>query len=372
MSAVIPDPATTDWVPLWNLGAPSGLVMVEDKLLAADGPISFQNIPATYKSLLLVGQVRSNAAALTDTMLARMNGDATAVYDSGRLDSAGAAAPATVLGTGATSISLGVIPGATAVRANLFATIEIKIPNYLDATEKSLLHQIGYQDPGQTSARASGQGNWRSTAAINRFDLLLTTGTAFKAGSHVTLYALTDVGSAGALPPYYGATPPTNPQDGQEWILPVDAANGVMWHFRYNGSSGSAYKWEFIGGASVQKTGTDATINATGGSVVANTSFTVARAGDYEIDLGAFMQNTGPWTSAYDAFTMLRKNAVNFDPPGRLSFVVAGQFNGGSVAMSLRITLAAADVLDLIGAVSAAVNTDFKRAYLKVLPVRVA
>lgn len=38
------------------------------------------------------------------------------------------------------------------------------------------------------------------------------------------------------------------PIDGDEVILIADAANGVMWHFRYNAGSASALKWEFIGG----------------------------------------------------------------------------------------------------------------------------
>jgi hypothetical protein len=48
---------------------------------------------------------------------------------------------------------------------------------------------------------------------------------------------------------YYGTVPPPGPQDGDEWIFPADATAGVMWRFRYNAVSASAYKWEFVGGA---------------------------------------------------------------------------------------------------------------------------
>jgi hypothetical protein len=46
----------------------------------------------------------------------------------------------------------------------------------------------------------------------------------------------------------YGTTPPTNPQDGDQWVFPADTANGVMWQFRYRAGSPNAEKWEFIGG----------------------------------------------------------------------------------------------------------------------------
>ena len=38
------------------------------------------------------------------------------------------------------------------------------------------------------------------------------------------------------------------PVDGLEVYLRVDDAAGVLWHLRYNASSSSAYKWEFLGG----------------------------------------------------------------------------------------------------------------------------
>src|SRR4029077_16892946 len=53
---------------------------------------------------------------------------------------------------------------------------------------------------------------------------------------------------AGALPgPQRVATLPTNPYDGQECYFVADATNGILWHFRYNSSSVSPYKWECVG-----------------------------------------------------------------------------------------------------------------------------
>ena len=50
---------------------------------------------------------------------------------------------------------------------------------------------------------------------------------------------------------WYGTTPPASPIDGDEWVFPADAAAGVQWRFRYRAASASAYKWEFVGGASL-------------------------------------------------------------------------------------------------------------------------
>jgi hypothetical protein len=60
--------------------------------------------------------------------------------------------------------------------------------------------------------------------------------------------ALLDSRVAPVPPPTTASTPPGSPVDGQLWLFPVDAANGVIWQFRFNAGSASAYKWEFVGG----------------------------------------------------------------------------------------------------------------------------
>jgi hypothetical protein len=53
----------------------------------------------------------------------------------------------------------------------------------------------------------------------------------------------------GVLGPPRVTALPTNPIDGQECYYVGDAANGVLWHFRYNAGSASNYKWECVGGS---------------------------------------------------------------------------------------------------------------------------
>jgi hypothetical protein len=84
---------------------------------------------------------------------------------------------------------------------------------------------------------------------------------------------------------FYGAAPPGSPVEGDEWMLPV--GNGVVWRFRYNAASGSAYKWEFIGGAAATQV-VIASENIPGTSTWANLTSPLAvvvpRDGDYTAD----------------------------------------------------------------------------------------
>lgn len=94
--------------------------------------------------------------------------------------------------------------------------------------------------------------------------------------------------------PAYGTTLPASPIDGQEAVLVDSITNPTyQWRFRYNAGSSSAYKWEFIGGTSAMS-GVTAAEGTSSGSYVALTtagpSFTVPRAGDYEVAFGSIIQ----------------------------------------------------------------------------------
>jgi hypothetical protein len=97
---------------------------------------------------------------------------------------------------------------------------------------------------------------------------------------------IASLGSSGQLTAsqraFYSITPPTSPIDGDEWVFPFDATNGIMWKFRYRSGSASTYKWEFVGGppivnytAGPNGLGASAWVNIVGSAI------TVTRAGDY-------------------------------------------------------------------------------------------
>ncbi|HKE66402.1 MAG TPA: hypothetical protein VKB59_17350, partial [Micromonosporaceae bacterium] len=54
-------------------------------------------------------------------------------------------------------------------------------------------------------------------------------------------------GISSLRPPLVTALP-GSPVDGQECYFLADAANGIVWHFRYRASSPATEKWEFLGG----------------------------------------------------------------------------------------------------------------------------
>lgn len=85
-------------------------------------------------------------------------------------------------------------------------------------------------------------------------------------------------------PQHFTVLPTTGPfsgplLDGQRIIFIADATNGVLWHLRYNASSSSTHKWEFLGGAAIR---TDVTL------VAGTNTWTLAvpLAGDYDVTYG--------------------------------------------------------------------------------------
>jgi len=107
--------------------------------------------------------------------------------------------------------------------------------------------------------------------------------------------------------PTYGTTLPATPVDGQEHILVDSTTNPTyQWHFRYNASSSSAYKWEFVGGSELRSdVGTsETTSSASYVELTTPQRLTLPRAGDYagtffvsatSNTAGDTLQVTGGW-----------------------------------------------------------------------------
>jgi hypothetical protein len=147
----------------------------------------------------------------------------------------------------------------------------------------------------------------------------------------------------------YGTTLPASPQDGQEAILVDSLTNPTyIWRFRYNASSSSAYKWEFIGGTQPLLTSALGAYEAIPGTAVFGdcatlTRFVVPRAGDYEAivfgqfsgnAIGILMQmgiysNTGASGAATAVALTLPGNAYHF--PMTHSDRIPGIAAGGDI-----------------------------------------
>ena len=169
----------------------------------------------------------------------------------------------------------------------------------------------------------------------------------------------------------YGATPPTSPQDGDEWVLPFDTA-GRLWRFRYNAASASAYKWEFVGGSEITaniETGESSTSTAMVDLATVGPRVILPRAGDYDVIGGATVQHTVAGTALYVvAFRDTAQGAA-----GRPTSVAAANVGYPSPLTTLVVTDAPAggDVRLRYLCPSGATAT-YSARWIRVRPVRVS
>jgi hypothetical protein len=135
---------------------------------------------------------------------------------------------------------------------------------------------------------------------------------------------------AATLPPVVTALP-TSPVDGQECYFVADAANGIKWHLKYNASSSSAYKWEYLGGPPLTSTLTPVTarpvLTAAWAAVPNVPTITMPLAGDFWIGYGYLGASNaaGGWGGVHPQSTV---NIINIDTQARFMSSTAGQYGG--------------------------------------------
>jgi hypothetical protein len=165
---------------------------------------------------------------------------------------------------------------------------------------------------------------------------------------------------------------PGSPTDEDELNYPADTTNGAMWRFKYRSASGSAFKWEFIGGAAMYAAiATDETTTSTSFVDLATVgpSITVPRAGDYEVEVGATMWDATGASACYASVKRGAAATTNNDAVSQNGVVAAP---GVSVSRKIIMTgLAASDVLKVQYTVSAGTG-HFIFRWLAVRPVRVS
>jgi hypothetical protein len=134
--------------------------------------------------------------------------------------------------------------------------------------------------------------------------------------------------------PGYGTSLPGSPVNGQEYVLVDSTTNPTyQWHFRYNASSSSAYKWEFIGGSHKSVVYSPGALVAfTGDSTWRDPAtpgplFVVPRSGDYEVS--AVCQTTDPTVGA------LIQVALWYGTSGSSSGSPAGQVTAANAYLVL-------------------------------------
>lgn len=113
-----------------------------------------------------------------------------------------------------------------------------------------------------------------------------------------------------------GAAPPGSPADGDLWLLPADATNGVEWLFKYNAGSASANKWEFIGGAALyaEVATSETTSSATYAALAtAGPSIALPRVGDYDVAIGCGLLNASAGAFNFMSYDIGGTGAVDAD-----------------------------------------------------------
>lgn len=164
----------------------------------------------------------------------------------------------------------------------------------------------------------------------------------------------------------YGTSLPTSPYDGQEAVLVDSISNPTyQWHFRYNGNSTSAYKWEFVGGSPWTGSAADSIAIAAGWNTVAVPAFTAPRAGDYMVQAHAGINNAAASWGAVAPYTT--------GPVGTSCYfsVVAGMW-GGASCVPLPVNAVAAGAQIKVGIYSGSAGATVSPRALGITPVRVS
>jgi hypothetical protein len=161
-------------------------------LNASAASIDIQNIPGTFNHLFLVIIARGDGAVLEANILIRFNSDAGGNYDAEDVFSNNAIAGGAGVNAGTAArvgnaiSALGTSPG--------FGQAQTMFPFYSQTTAlKGWITQSGRMSTVGDASRYTidqWQGQWRSSAAINRLTLTLSTGN-YVAGTAYTLHGIT-------------------------------------------------------------------------------------------------------------------------------------------------------------------------------------
>lgn len=151
--------------------------------------ITLSSINADYACLLLEVTARGAAATSQVNLYVTVNNDGSSIYDAQVMNLSSTAAGAEDLA--AAKWTVAGFPGATGT-TNRFGAVKMWIPFYADeGFHRSVMwHNNRFRDNTATNFLSQfGAGWYRSTTAVSRIDLNLSSGD-FATGTRVTLHAL--------------------------------------------------------------------------------------------------------------------------------------------------------------------------------------
>lgn len=167
------------------------LIAPPQTLTGSVATVTFSNIPAGFRHLLLMAQLRTDRSAEIDAARLQFNGDTGNNYDEEHYT-----ANSTTLSAAANIAAASMLIGATEAansRSLNSGPLMIDIFNYTSAAEKWVFSRSAAF--GNVSAAAdmfiqNFAGRWRGTGAITSLTLLPNTGPNFVSGCTFQLYGV--------------------------------------------------------------------------------------------------------------------------------------------------------------------------------------
>lgn len=150
--------------------------------------IEFTSIPQTYTDLQLLVSARSNRATeIRDEIHVRFNSN-TSGYSVRTLRGDGSAV---VSNTGSVSTALTRLDmPASGATATVFGSMNMYIPNYTSANQKSTSTEITMENNATSSFMYLHAGLWANTAAITSITMTFEIGPLFLQHSSASLYGI--------------------------------------------------------------------------------------------------------------------------------------------------------------------------------------
>jgi hypothetical protein len=155
--------------------------------------ITLSSISQDYETLLLRASVRLDGASLAEIIFVRANNDSTAGnYRNQRIVAQNSLTQAQNIGAQATLIGGDAYVPAASAEAGQFGIIEVKLAGYAKADRYKMAQcqvDSAYGSASGELIHMTNMGFWRSTAALNRLDIIPNAG-AFVNGSSFELYGI--------------------------------------------------------------------------------------------------------------------------------------------------------------------------------------
>lgn len=152
----------------------------------SSGTISFISIPSTYKHLQIRFTGSTSGTGGVENPWLRFNNDSTTLYSAHRMYGDGASASADAFSTVA-QIRAGFVNDSS--NADIMGVAIIDILEYTNTNINKTVKIFSGVDRNGSGFVTLSSGNWRSTTAINRIDLIVS-GLNWTADSRFALYGI--------------------------------------------------------------------------------------------------------------------------------------------------------------------------------------